>query len=265
RAEARNDRHARGRDAAGSAQDAPPHTRDVPGNGLEPGDRGDEPALVLDLRVPVLEALVELAELVAAPLEPHGLARVGADAVLVPRELPGDGHGQLAGGAGERDDARARLAEALRDAADGAAIGAAVEEVGGLEQRDLGLGELAEDRLLPWERALVGGARETEELAEVALAAPAAAALQRRCRRRAFPDPACLDGELLAERADVHELGAFGRRKAHGALAHQQRPLAHRAGARRCDLRNPHPASDVTQLAQDPPSPVMSLSCVFYM
>jgi hypothetical protein len=42
-------------------------------NRLEPGDLGDEPTLVLDLRVPVLEALFELLELVAAPLEANRL------------------------------------------------------------------------------------------------------------------------------------------------------------------------------------------------
>src|SRR5438034_3913066 len=91
---------------------------------LEAGDLGDEAALVLDLRVPVLEAVVELGELVAAPLEPYGLAGgIGAHAVLVPGQLPGNGHRELAGRARERDDARVRLADALRDAADGAPVG----------------------------------------------------------------------------------------------------------------------------------------------
>ena len=145
-----------------------------------------------------------------------------------------------------------RLAEALRDAADGAPVGAAVEEVGGLEQRDLALREPAQDRLLPRQRLLVGGAGEAEELDEVALAPAAAPVLERRRRRRALLDPARLDRELLAERADVDELRALRRGKAHGALAHQQRPLAHGAGTRRCDFRHPHPAPSVARLAQDP-------------
>src|SRR5205085_6312821 len=98
-----------------------------PRDRLETSDFRDEAALVLDLRVPVLEAVVELVELVAAPLEPHRLGGVGADAVLVPGQLPGHGHGQLARRAGQRDDARARLSKALGDPADGAPVGAAIE------------------------------------------------------------------------------------------------------------------------------------------
>jgi hypothetical protein len=58
-----------------------------------------------------------------------------------------------------------------------------------LEQRDLAVGELAQDRLLPRQRALVGGAGEAEELDEVALATAAATVLERRRRRRALLDP----------------------------------------------------------------------------
>ena len=126
---------------------------------LEARDLRDEAALVLDVGVPRLEGLLELVELVAAALEPHRLRRVGADAVLVPREVPRDGDGDLAGVAGERDDARLRVAEALRDAADGAAVRAAVEEVGGLEQRDLVAREAAEDRLGRRERLAVARRR----------------------------------------------------------------------------------------------------------
>jgi hypothetical protein len=72
-----------------------------------------------------------------------------------------------------------RLAETLGDAADGAAIGTAVEEVGSLEESDLPVGELAQDRLLLRERALLRAAGEAEEVDEVPLAAPAAAAFER--------------------------------------------------------------------------------------
>ena len=89
---------------------------------LEPRDLGDEPALVLDVGVPLLEGRLELVELVAAPLEPDRLAGVGADAVLVPREIPRDRDGELTGRPGERDDARLGLAEALDDAADRAPV-----------------------------------------------------------------------------------------------------------------------------------------------
>src|SRR5207248_450973 len=96
---------------------------------LQPGDLGDELAVVLEVSVPRSERLLELVELVAAPLEPHGLCRFGGDAVLVPRDVPGDRYSDLARRARERDDARLRVAEALRDAADGPPVRARVEEV----------------------------------------------------------------------------------------------------------------------------------------
>src|ERR671936_703713 len=99
------------------------------------GDLRDEATLVLDARVPLLEGLVELVELVPAPLEPDRLRGVGADAVLVPGEIPGDRDRELAGVARERDDAGLRRAEALRDPADGAAVRAPVGEVRRLQQR----------------------------------------------------------------------------------------------------------------------------------
>src|SRR5437899_9195930 len=97
-----------------------------------------------------------------APLEPDRLRRVGTDPVLVPRELPGDGHGELARGAGERHDARLRLAEALRDAADGAPVGTAVEQIGGRDEGDLALREPAQDGLLVRERLLLRRPGEAE-------------------------------------------------------------------------------------------------------
>ena len=86
-----------------------------------------------------------------------------------------------------------------------------------------------------------------EELDEAALAA--ALATQRRRGRGALLDPAGLDGDLLAERADVDELGALGRSEARGALAHQKRPLTHRALPGCRDFRDPHPAPSVARLA----------------
>src|SRR5581483_5725571 len=180
---------------------------------LDLRDLGDETALVLDVRVPGLEAGLELVQLVAAPLQADGLARVRADAVLVPGQLPGDGDRELAGAAGERHDARRRLPEALGDAADGAPVGTRVEEVGGLEQRDLVLGQATEDRLLLREPLLVARAAQAEQLGEAPLAAALAA--DRRRRRRALPDPARLDGDVLAERAHVDELGSLGGREAY--------------------------------------------------
>ena len=81
--------------------------------------------------------------------------------------------------------------------------------------------------------------REPEQVAETAAAALAVARDDRR-RRRAFLQPAVLDGDLLAERADVDELRAFLGRVANGALAHQERALADRADPHRADLGHPH-------------------------
>src|SRR4029077_2521477 len=100
---------------------------------------------------------------------------------------------------------------------------------------------------------------------EVALPVTAASGLESRRGRRALPDPAGLDGELLAERTDVDELGALRRSEADGAFAHQQRPFADGARLRRSDLRDPHPDSSLARIAQTTPQSVMCLTCVFYM
>src|ERR1051326_3691184 len=98
-----------------------------------------EPAVVLDVRVPALERRVEIGDLVTALREPHRLRRVRQDAVLVPGDVPCDGDDELAAHARERDDRRARLAEALRDAADRAPVVARVEDVRRLHHLQLGL------------------------------------------------------------------------------------------------------------------------------
>jgi hypothetical protein len=140
-----------------------------------------------------------------------------------------------------------RLAEALRDASDRAAVGAAVEKVGGLEQGDLSVGEPAQNRLLLRKGVPVRGAGEAEKVDEVALAAATAASLERRRRRRTFLDPAGLDRELLAERTDVDELGSLTGGETHRTLAHQERPLAHGTRPRCRDLRDPHLGVDFSQ------------------
>src|SRR5581483_1122571 len=227
-------------------------------------DLRDEAPLVLDVRVPLLERLLELVELVPAPFEPHWLRRLRADAVLVPGEVPRDGDRQLAGGPRERHDARTRLAEALRDPADGAAIGGAVEEVGRLEQRELVGGEPAEDRLRRRERLAVL-ATEAEQVAEAA-AAPAPVARDHRRRRRALLQPAVLDRDLLAERAHVDELRAFLGRVADGALAHQERALADGADAHRRDLGHAHGADYSPGVAKDEHGALMSTyMCVLHL
>src|SRR6185437_8457647 len=84
-------------------------------------DLRDEPAVRLDPCVPPLVAAVEIAELVAALGQPDRLRGLWRDAVLVPRDVPRNGDDELPHHAREGDDARARLAETLRDAADRAA------------------------------------------------------------------------------------------------------------------------------------------------
>ena len=90
---------------------------------------------------------LELVEVVAALGKPHRLGRLGADPVLVPGDLPGDRDDHLAADARERHDRDLRLAEALRDPGDRPPIGARVEEVGGLDEVELLLGETPQDRL----------------------------------------------------------------------------------------------------------------------
>src|SRR5262249_43460137 len=147
----------------------------------------------------------------------------------------------------------------------GAPVRAAIEEVGRFEKRDLSVGELAQDRLLARQSLLVRCTCETEELGEVALASAPAASLEGRRRGRALLDPARLGRKFLAERTHVNELRALGRSKAHGALAHQQRPLAHGARPRRCDFCDPHGPPSVARVAQHPANQLLSLTCVFYM
>ena len=116
-----------------------------------------------------------------------------------------------------------RCAEALRDAGDRAAVRARVEEVGGLDERELGLGETAQNRLVRDGRFL-GAPAASEQAAPAALAATR---VERNGgdRRAPLAQPAVIEGDLGAERADVDVLAAV-RRKADRVLAHQQRALA---------------------------------------
>src|SRR5438270_659406 len=207
----------------------------------------DEPAHVHDPRVPGVEGRFELVQLVPAAFEANRLARVRRDAVLVPREVPGDRHGQLAGDAGQRNDARPRLAEALRDSSDGAPVRARVEEVCGLEHGNLVVGEATQDRLGRGDRLAVR-AREAEELAEPA-ATTAAGTGGGRLGRSPLLDPSVLGRRLLAQRADVDELRALLRGEAHRALAEEQRPFADGALPQRRDLRHAH-SDDYSPLAE---------------
>src|SRR3972149_2954786 len=71
---------------------------------LDPRHFGHEPAVLADLRVPGVEARLEVLEVVAALCEAHRLRGVGRHAELVPGDLPDDGHDHLSGDAGERHD-----------------------------------------------------------------------------------------------------------------------------------------------------------------
>src|SRR5919109_1788272 len=82
--------------------------------------------------VPGLKALVEVRELVPAIGKPDGLVRAEDDAVLVPGDVPGDRDHDVRIRPGQRKEAHARLAEALRDARDGTAESASVEQLGRL-------------------------------------------------------------------------------------------------------------------------------------
>src|SRR5438874_1743918 len=107
---------------------------------LETRNVRNDPAVFLQVRVPLREGLVELGRVVTALGETDG-RRVGRDPVLVPRDLPGDRDDDVRIDAGERVDRDAGQAEALRDAADGAPVLGGVEAVGRLDDRELRLGQ----------------------------------------------------------------------------------------------------------------------------
>src|SRR6266545_1312135 len=163
--------------------------------------------------------------MVAALREPDGLGRLGADPILVPRDVPRHRDDELAGHARERDDAHMRLAEALRDAADRAPVVARVEDFRRLDHLLLALREPSQDRL--GDDRLFGelptGIEERGEAAP-----PPALTRDGRRRRAAFLDPAMFDRDLLAERADVDEVLAV-RSEPDRTLAEKERPLADRA------------------------------------
>src|SRR5438874_5246290 len=137
-----------------------------------------------------------------------------------------------------------RLAEALSDSADRAAVGARVEEVGRLDHRSLVVREAAQDRLRG-EGFLGSGAPRVEERAE-AEAPPVRLVLERRRRGTAFLEPALLGRDLLAERADVDEIVALGS-EAHRALAEEERSFADCARLRRECPGRPHQRATIAQ------------------
>src|SRR5437588_7641709 len=180
---------------------APPSRR------LEAFDIWDEPPVALDARVPALIGPVELGQLVPTLGQAHGLRRVRRHAVLVPGDVPGDRDDELAADARERNDARTRLAEALRDSPDRPAVVARVEDVSRLDHLLLAGREAPQDRLGD-HRIVRRLSPRIEQRREPAPPAPALIRDRRR-RRAAFFDPAVLDRDLLAERAHVDKVLAL--------------------------------------------------------
>src|SRR5829696_1142309 len=225
-----------------SASAAALKTSSVPTSGTrsDPRDVGHEAAIVGQVRVPLLEARLEILEVVAALDEPERLRRIGRDPVLVPGDLPRDCDDHLAAYARERQDRRLRRAEALRHTGDRAPVRTRVEEVCRLDDRELGLREPPQDRLVR-DRRLLRPAAAAEEAAPAALAA---ARVERDGRERRAPltQPPVLERDLCAEGTDV-DVVASARGEAESVLAHQQRAFTDRAGARYGGARHTHAAT----------------------
>ena len=73
-----------------------------------------------------------------------------------------------------------------------------------------------------------------------------------------------LDRDLLAERADLDELGTLVGREADGPLAEQERPFADGAHLDVRDLRHVHTAT-IARACAGSSLPAMFLTCVFYI
>src|SRR3954451_9870389 len=165
----------------------------------------------------------------ASLLEADRLRELRSDPVLVPRDVPGDRDHDLAADTRERADARLGLAEALRDPGDRAAEVRLVEEVGGLDDLALRLGQPPEDRLIGNRRLRD---RRPARLEQARQAEPPARPVGRHRRSRWAPllQPPVLERDVLAERADVDEVLAVGG-EAGRPLPHQQGALAYCAAA----------------------------------
>src|SRR5207244_2936324 len=173
-------------------------------------------------------------------------------------DVPGDRDHELAVHAGKRQDARPRLAEALGDPADRAPEGARVEQVGGLDDGELRLGQATQDRLAD-DRLI--RRRALEERAETA---PLPAGERDRRRRRApLLHPAVVERDVLAERAHVDELAVAVRREPHRTLPDQERPLADSARPRDGVSRDAHRATIAKPLPRV--SCYRLPTCVIYM
>ena len=73
-----------------------------------------------------------------------------------------------------------------------------------------------------------------------------------------------LDGDLLAERADLDELRALVGSEANGALPEQERALADRAHLHMRNLGHVHTAT-IARACADARGRAKLLTCVFYM
>ena len=215
------------------------------------------------VRVPLRERALELARVVPALLEPDRVVRVRARRGTGTRRCP-----RRRSRRPRRSPPRARstetagLPERLADPADRAPVLRRVEQIGRLDDRELLLGQPAQDRL---RRDRLGSTRA----ASCRAASRAAAAARRRRRVRARSAwsgaPSRIQPystrRLGAERADVDVVGAAVRREADRPFADQQRALADRArtlhghpcDAGHCRQGNPPARRDVRPAR--PPSP----------
>src|SRR3990170_4987858 len=133
----------------------------MPGLGL-PRDVRDDATALVELGVPAREGGLDLGDVRAPIREANRLRRFRKNAVLVPGDLPGEREHELAVDPGERDDRDERGTECARDALDRPREEARVEEVGGLDERRLPVGQATEDRL--WDDRLGVAVSNPEQL-----------------------------------------------------------------------------------------------------
>src|SRR5262249_30727026 len=209
-------------------------------------DVRDDARPVLEVSVPDRVRRLQLGRLQPALGQPDRLGRTDADAVLVPRDLPRDRDRDLGVGARKHDHASLRLAEASRDALDRADCVAGVEQRRGLELSLLLVREAAENRLGHGrfdDRTAIRpeDAREAER-------APPPGVTHGRPDRAALPNPAVVEGALLAQNADVDVLVHPVRSEPEREFADEQRALADRALLRLHRPHRPHGAANYRRM-----------------
>ena len=180
--------------------------------------------------VPAAEVLADFVRLRAAIRQAERLRSVAVYSVLVPGEVPDEGHDDIGAGARQPDDADLRVTQAAGDPLDRADAVARVEERRRLDHRLLLVRQAPQDRLgddrLGCGRSVVAVA---EDPAEAERPPAARGAPDGRPERLALAHPPMVDGRVLAQLADVDELVVSLRREPDRALAEQQCALAHGA------------------------------------